>query len=206
MNGLIGKKVGMTRVFTDVGEDIPVTVIEAGPCYVTQIKTEETDGYTAVQLGYNPKKEKRANNSEKGLGAKANTDPMSILREFDLNDDEVSLGDEINVSIFESGQIVDVTGTSKGRGFSGVVRRHGFKGGPKTRGQSDRWRAPGSIGASADPSRVFPGMRMPGQYGNKKVTQKGLIVVATDPEKNLLLVKGAVPGPKSGYVIIRKVQ
>lgn len=206
MNGLIGKKVGMTRVFTDVGEDIPVTVIEAGPCYVTQVKTEETDGYPAVQLGYNPKKEKRAKNSEKGLGAKANTDPMSILREFDLNDDEVSLGDEVNVSIFESGQIVDVTGTSKGRGFSGVVRRHGFKGGPKTRGQSDRWRAPGSIGASADPSRVFPGMRMPGQYGNKKVTQKGLTVVATDPEKNLLLVKGAVPGPKSGYVIIRKAQ
>jgi len=206
MNGLIGKKVGMTRVFTDVGEDIPVTVIEAGPCYVTQIKTEETDGYSAVQLGFNPKKEKRAKNSEKGLGAKADIDPMSILREFELNDDEVNLGDEINVSIFESGQKIDVTGTSKGRGFSGVVRRHGFKGGPKTRGQSDRWRAPGSIGASADPSRVFPGMRMAGQYGNKRVTQKGLTVVATDPEKNLLLVKGAVPGPKSGYVIIRKAQ
>ncbi len=206
MNGLIGKKIGMTRVFTDVGENIPVTVIEAGPCYVTQIKTEETDGYASVQLGFDPKKEKRVIAPEKGHSAKAKVDPMAVLREFELNDDEVKLGDEIKVDIFEAGQKVDVTGTSKGRGFSGVVRRHGFKGGPKTRGQSDRWRAPGSIGASADPSRVFPGMRMAGQYGNKRITQKGLTVVATDLEKNLLLVKGAVPGSKSGYVIIRKAQ
>lgn len=204
MNGLIGKKVGMTRVFTDQGEDIPVTVIEAGPCFVTQVKTEEKDGYAAVQLGYDPKKKKNTTRPEQGHFGKADVEVMSISKEFDPDDDEVDLGAEITVDIFQAGQLVDVTGTSKGRGFSGVVRRHNFKGGPKTRGQSDRWRAPGSIGASADPSRVMPGMRMPGQYGNKQITQKGLTVVATDPEKNILLVKGAVPGPKSGYVIIRK--
>ena len=206
MNGLIGKKLGMTRVFTDQGEDIPVTVIEAGPCYVTQVKTEGNDGYAAVQLGFDPKKEKKATSPEKGHFSKAETDVMSVVKEFDADGDEVELGAEVTVEIFESGQQVDITGTSKGRGFTGVVRRHGFKGGPKTRGQSDRWRAPGAIGASADPSRVFPGMKMPGQHGNKQVTQKGLTVVAANPEKNILLVKGSVPGPKSGYVIIRKAQ
>ncbi len=205
MNGLIGKKIGMTRVFTEAGEDIPVTVIEAGPCIVTQIKTAENDGYSAVQLGFDPKKEKNANMPEKGHAAKAETQPMFMLREFKSDDDELELGSEVNVvDVLEPGDIVDVIGRSKGKGFSGVVRRHGFKGGPKTRGQSDRWRAPGSIGASSDPSRVYPGMRMAGQQGNSRVTQKSLLVVSTDKEKNLLLVKGAVPGPKEGYLVIRK--
>lgn len=206
MNGLIGKKVGMTRVFSDTGEDIPVTVIEAGACYVTQVKTNENDGYEAVQLGFDPKKQKNATKPESGHTQKAEVDPMFVLKEFQIHDDaeEIDLGDEVKVDIFKAGERVDVTGTSKGRGFTGVVKRHKFSGGPKTHGQSDKYRAPGSIGASADPSRVFPGMRMPGQYGNKQVTQKSLVVVATDPEKNLLLVKGAVPGPKNGYLVIRK--
>lgn len=206
MNGIIGKKRGMTRVFSETGEDIPVTVVEAGPCYVMQVKTGDKDGYQAVQLGFDPKKEQRASKPEKGIAKKAGVEPMSILKEFDYSGEEPELGDEVTVEIFESGDQVSVTGTTKGRGFSGVVRRHGFKGGPKTRGQSDKWRAPGAIGASADPSRVFPGTRMPGQHGNKKDTQTGLTVVATDPEKNVLLVKGAVPGPKNGYLIIRKAQ
>lgn len=206
MNGLIGKKVGMTRVFSDTGENIPVTVIEAGPCYVTQMKTIENDGYEAVQLGFDPKKQKNATKPEKGHTQKAEVDPMFVLKEFRINDDgeEIELGDEVTVEIFKAGEHVDVTGTSKGRGFAGVVKRYKFSGGPKTHGQSNKYRAPGSIGASADPSRVFPGMRMPGQYGNKQVTQKSLVVVATDPEKNLLLVKGSVPGPKNGYLVIRK--
>ncbi|MCF7803245.1 MAG: 50S ribosomal protein L3 [Candidatus Marinimicrobia bacterium] len=204
MNGLIGKKKGMTRVFNDNGEDIPVTVIEAGPCYVTQVKTEETDGYNAVQIGFEPKKKKRANKPESGHTAKAEVDAMKVLREFDAGDEQYEPGAEITVDIFNAGEKVDVTGTSKGRGFTGVVKKYGFAGGPKTRGQSDTWRRPGSIGASADPSRVFPGMRMSGQAGNEQVTEKALTVVATDAEKNLLLVKGSVPGSNNGYLIIRK--
>ena len=205
MNGLIGKKIGMTRVFTEGGEDIPVTVIEAGPCIVTQIKTEKNDGYNAVQLGFDPKKDKNATMPEKGHTAKAGTKPMFMLREFENEDEEVELGAEINVvDVLEPGDIVDVIGKSKGKGFTGVVRKFGFKGGPKTRGQSDRWRAPGSIGASSDPSRVYPGMKMAGQKGDSRVTQKSLLVVSTDKEKNILLVKGAVPGPKEGYLVIRK--
>ncbi len=203
MNGIIGKKVGMTRVFTEQGEDIPVTVIEAGPCYVTQIKTKENDGYRAVQLGFDPKKKKNAKKPEMGHTQKAKVDPVFILKEFEL-DDEVELGQEVKVDIFNAGERVNVTGTSKGRGFSGVVRRHKFSGGPKTHGQSDKYRTPGAIGASADPSRVFPGMRMPGQMGNKRATEKSLLVVATDPENNILLVKGGVPGHKNGYLVIRK--
>ncbi len=205
MNGIIGKKKGMTRVFSETGEDVPVTVVEAGPCYVMQVKTAEKDGYQAVQLGFDPKKEHRANKPELGLAKKAGVEPMAVLKEFKYSEDDIELGQEITVEIFQPGDKVNVSGTSKGRGFQGVVRRHGFKGGPKTRGQSDKWRAPGSIGASADPSRVFPGMRMPGQQGNKKDTQTHLTVVATDPEKHVLLIKGAVPGPKNGYLIIRKM-
>ncbi len=205
MNGLIGKKVGMTRVFSEQGENIPVTVIEAGPCYVTQIKSDDSDGYDAVQLGFDPKKQKNATKPEQGHTGKASVDAMFVLKEFKKDDDEeVELGAEINVDIFKAGEKVDVTGTSKGRGFAGVVKRHKFSGGPKTHGQSNKYRAPGSIGASADPSRVFPGMRMPGQFGNKQVTQKSLQVVATDSEKHLLLVRGSVPGPNNGYLVIRK--
>jgi len=204
MNGMIGKKIGMTRIFNENGENIPVTVIEAGPCVVTQVKTAKKDGYEAIQLGFDPKKSKNATKPETGHAKKANSEPMFMVREFEPNEDALELGSEVKVDIFQAGDIVDVTGTSKGRGFTGVVRRHGFHGGPKTRGQSDRWRAPGSIGASSDPSRVYPGMRMAGQHGNKRITQKSLLVVATDVEKNLLLVKGSVPGPNDGYLVIRK--
>lgn len=204
MNGLIGKKVGMTRVFSDTGENIPVTVIEAGPCFVTQVKTEESDGYNAVQLGFDKKKPKKTTKPEQGRFEKAEVEPLSVLKEFKTDDTSVDLGTEVKVDIFQPGDRVDVTGTSKGRGFAGVVKRHKFRGGPKTHGQSDRHRAPGSIGASADPSRVYPGMRMAGQYGNQRITEKALLIVATDPEKNVLLVKGPVPGPKNGYVVIRK--
>ncbi|MBS1271889.1 MAG: 50S ribosomal protein L3 [Candidatus Marinimicrobia bacterium] len=204
MNGIIGKKVGMTRVFNENGENIPVTVIEAGPCYVTQVKTKENDGYEAVQLGFDEKKKQRTNKPESGHTAKAEVEPMKVFKEFDSAGEEYELGAKITVKIFATGDIVDVTGTSKGRGFTGVVKKYGFKGGPKTRGQSDTWRRPGSIGASADPSRVFPGMRMSGQSGNERVTEKSLTVVATDTEKNLLLVKGSVPGANNGYLVIRK--
>jgi len=204
MNGLIGKKVGMTRVFSDTGENIPVTVIEAGPCFVTQVKTEENDGYNAVQLGFDKKKPKKTTKPEQGRFQKAEVEPLSVLKEFKTDDTSVDPGTEVTVDIFQPGDRVDVTGTSKGRGFTGVVKRHKFHGGPKTHGQSDRHRAPGSIGASADPSRVYPGMRMPGQFGNRRVTEKSLLIVATDPEQNVLLVKGPVPGPKNGYVVIRK--
>jgi len=204
MNGIIGKKVGMTRVFSEDGEDVPVTVIEAGPCYVMQVKTEEHDGYRSVQLGFDPKKQKKASKPEIGIAKKAGVEPMKVLKEFAHEGDDPELGEEVTVEIFNPGDTVSVAGTTKGRGFAGVVKRHGFSGGPKTRGQSDKWRAPGAIGASADPSRVFPGMKMAGQHGNKKDTQTGLTVVATDPEKNVLLVKGAVPGPKDGYLVIRK--
>jgi len=204
MNGIIGKKVGMTRVFNENGENIPVTVIEAGPCFVTQIKTKENDGYEAVQVGFEAKKKQRANKPETGHTAKAEVEPMTLLKEFDPAGEEYELGAKITVEIFAAGDTIDVTGTSKGRGFTGVVKKYGFKGGPKTRGQSDTWRRPGSIGASADPSRVFPGMRMAGQAGNARVTEKALTVVATDPEKNLLLVKGSVPGANNGYLVIRK--
>lgn len=194
----------MTRVFNESGENIPVTVIEAGPCYVTQVKTEETDGYRAVQLGFEEKKATRAKKPENGHTAKAEVAPMRLLKEFDPAEEEYELGQEVKVDIFQAGDAITVSGTSKGKGFSGVVKKYGFKGGPKTRGQSDTWRRPGSIGASADPSRVFPGMRMAGQAGNRKVTQQGLIVVSTDVEKNLLLVKGSVPGAEGGYLVIRK--
>lgn len=204
MNGLIGKKVGMTRIFSETGENIPVTVIEAGPCFVTQVKTIENDGYDAVQLGFDSKKPKNTNKPELGRFQKAEVEPLAILKEFAADDTPVELGAEVKVDIFQPGDRVDVSGTSKGRGFSGVVKRHKFRGGPKTHGQSDRHRAPGSVGASADPSRVMPGMRMAGQFGNQKVTEKSLLIVATDPEKNILLVKGPVPGPKNGYLVIRK--
>lgn len=204
MNGLIGKKVGMTRIFSETGENIPVTVIEAGPCFVTQVKTVENDGYDAVQLGFDSKKPKNTNKPEQGRFQKAEVEPLAVLKEFAAEDTSVELGTEVKVDIFQPGDRVDISGTSKGRGFSGVVKRHKFRGGPKTHGQSDRHRAPGSVGASADPSRVMPGMRMAGQFGNRKVTEKSLLIVATDPEQNILLVKGPVPGPKNGYLVIRK--
>lgn len=206
MSGIIGKKIAMTSLFDENGKNIPCTIIEAGPCVVTQVRTEESDGYKAVQLGFDDKKEKNVGKGMIGHFKKAGTTPKYKLVEFHgefVN--ELSLGQEVTVNVFKEGEFVDVTGTSKGKGFQGVVKRHGFGGvGQSTHGQHNRLRAPGSIGAGSDPSRVFKGMRMAGQMGNQKVTVQNLKVVKVDEEKNLLIVKGAIPGPKNSYVIVRK--
>lgn len=206
MSGIIGKKVGMTSLFNENGKNLPCTVIQAGPCYVTQVRTEEKDGYKAVQMGFDDAKEKNTPAALKGHFEKAGVTPKKKLVEFygDFVDD-LSLGQEVNVELFKEGEFVDVTGTSKGKGFQGVVKRHGFAGvGQATHGQHNRLRAPGSIGAGSDPSRVFKGMRMAGQMGNQNVTVQNLQVLKVDSEKNLIVVKGAIPGPKNGYVILRR--
>ena len=205
MSGLIGKKIGMTSLYDEGGKNLACTVIEAGPCIVTQLKNDEKDGYSSVQLGFNDKKETRLNKSEKGHAKKANTDPKTKLVEFKGFEEELKIGDTINVSHFFEGEFVDVSGISKGKGFQGVVKRHGFAGvGQSTHGQHNRLRAPGSIGAASYPARVFKGMRMAGQTGNSKVTVQNLKVLKVVPEKNLLVLKGAVPGHKNSFVIIRK--
>jgi|TARA_B000000565_G_scaffold239654_1_gene203345 large subunit ribosomal protein L3 len=205
MSGLIGKKIGMTSLYDEGGKNLACTVIEAGPCIVTQLKNDEKDGYSSVQLGFNDKKETRLNKSEKGHAKKANTDPKTKLVEFKGFEEELKIGDTINVSHFVEGEFVDVSGISKGKGFQGVVKRHGFAGvGQSTHGQHNRLRAPGSIGAASYPARVFKGMRMAGQTGNSKVTVQNLKVLKVVPEKNLLVLKGAVPGHKNSFVIIRK--
>ena len=205
MSGLIGKKIGMTSLFDEGGKNLACTVIEAGPCVVTQLKNNEKDGYDSVQLGYFDKKESRLNNAEKGHAKKANTEPKSKVVEFKGFEDELKVGDIVNVNHFVEGEFVDVSGISKGKGFQGVVKRHGFAGvGQSTHGQHNRLRAPGSIGAASYPARVFKGMRMAGQTGNSKVTVQNLKVLKVVPEKNLLVLKGAVPGHKNSYVIIRK--
>ena len=205
MSGLIGKKIGMTSLYDEGGKNLACTVVEAGPCIVTQLKNDEKDGYSSVQLGFNDKKETRLNKSEKGHAKKANTDPKTKLVEFKGFEEELKIGDTINVSHFVEGEFVDVSGISKGKGFQGVVKRHGFAGvGQSTHGQHNRLRAPGSIGAASYPARVFKGMRMAGQTGNSKVTVQNLKVLKVVPEKNLLVLKGAVPGHKNSFVIIRK--
>lgn len=199
--GILGRKLGMTQVFGETGEVIPVTVLEVGPCYVTQVKTKERDGYAAIQLGYG--EAKRLNRPQRGH--LRDLPPLRHLREIRTDDaEEYWVGQLLDASLFAAGDKVDVTGTSKGRGFAGVVKRHGFRGGPKTRGQSDRHRAPGSIGAGSTPGHVVKGMRMAGRMGNARVTIQGLEVVSVDPERNLLLVKGSVPGPKHGLVLVQK--
>ena len=204
MPGLIGKKIGMTSIFSEEGKNIPCTILEAGPCKVTQIKTMEKDGYDAIQLGYSEKSEKNVTKALKGHFKKANVSPLSKLVEF-TSDNEINLGEEINVGIFEEGDYVTVSGTSKGKGFQGVVKRHNFRGvGDATHGQHNRMRAPGSIGAASYPARVFKGMRMAGQMGNEKVTVQNLKVIKVVPEKNLLVLKGCVPGHKNSIVTIRK--
>jgi len=206
VSGIIGKKVGMTRIFNASGENIPVTVVEAGPCYVTQIKTEDNDGYEAVQLGFVEKRESLLNKPQLGHLKKSGK-VLSTLKEFkNINTADLSVGDTIDVSSFNVGDKVAVTGRSIGKGFQGGVKRHGFSGGPKTHGQSDRHRAPGSIGASSDPSRVWKGMRMAGHMGDRNVTVSNLVVVSVDKEKNLLLLKGAVPGSRNGILRIVKVE
>ena len=206
MLGLIGKKVGMTSIFNEDGKNIACTVIETGPCVVTQVKSNETDGYTSVQLAFDDKKEKNTSRAEQGHFKKAKTTPKRKVVEFRDFEKEVSLGETLAASdIFTEGEWVDVTGTSKGKGFQGVVKRHNFSGvGESTHGQHNRLRAPGSIGACSTPSRVFKGMRMGGQMGNDRVLVENLEVVKVLPEKNVIVVKGSVPGAKGGYLILTK--
>lgn len=203
MSGLIGKKIGMTSVFSAEGKNIPCTVIEAGPCVVTQIRTVEKDGYSAVQIAYDEKKEKHTSKAMLGHFAKANTTPKRKLSEFKSFDEELNLGDTVTVEIFEEGDWVDVTGVSKGKGFQGVVKRHGFGGvGGQTHGQHNRLRAPGSLGASSYPSRVFKGKRLAGRTGGDQVKVLNLKILKVIPENNLLLVKGSIPGAKGSYLLI----
>lgn len=205
MSGIIGKKVGMTSIFDAEGKNIPCTVIEAGPCVVTQLRTVDIDGYTAVQLAFGDKKEKNTTGSLKGHFAKAKTTPKRKLVEFKTFEDVKALGDIVSVEIFAEGDFVDVVGTSKGKGFQGVVKRHGFAGvGGQTHGQHNRLRAPGSLGASSWPSRVFKGMRMAGRMGGDRVKIQNLKVLKVYTEQNLLVISGSIPGAKGSYVIVDK--
>jgi large subunit ribosomal protein L3 len=203
MKGLIGKKIGMTQIFDEAGVALPVTVIEAGPCYVTQVRTHEVDGYSAVQLGFGETHPKRLTGGQLGHLKVNDLPPLRYLREFRIKNPEVAVGDKVTVENFDLGERVDITGTTKGKGFQGGVKRHGFRGGPKTHGQSDRLRAPGSAGAGTTPGRVFKGKRMPGQMGNVRTTSQGLKVVLVDADRNLIGVMGAVPGAKGGLVMIK---
>ena len=205
MSGLIGKKVGMTSIYNEAGKSLPCTVIECGPCVVTQVRTEEVDGYTSVQLGFDDAKEKNVSKALLGHFKKAGVAPKRKIVEFYGFDSEVKLGDSITVEHFKEGEFIAVTGTSKGKGFQGVVKRHGFRGvGDATHGQHNRLRAPGSIGAASYPARVFKGMRMAGQMGNEQVTVSNLQILKVDAEKNLIVVKGSVPGSRNSYITIKK--
>jgi len=205
MPGLLGKKIGMTSVFSADGKNVPCTVIEAGPCVVTQIKTVDTDGYEAIQVGFQVKTDKHTNKAEQGRFKAAGVAPQRHLVEFKGFESEIKLGDAITCEMFEEDTFVDVVGTSKGKGFQGVVKRHGFAGvGEATHGQSDRQRHPGSLGASSYPARVFKGMRMGGHMGSEKVTMQNLQIIKVIPEHNLIMIKGSVPGAKGSIVIINK--
>jgi large subunit ribosomal protein L3 len=204
LKGLIGKKVGMSQIFDEAGSAVPVTLIEAGPCYVTQVRQPVNDGYSAVQLGFEEVKPKRLSGGQLGHLKRNNLPPLRFLREFNEKSPEVQEGDKLSVSdVFSLGEHVDVVGTSKGRGFQGGVKRYHFRGGPKTHGQSDRTRAPGSRGSGTTPGRVYKGARGPGHMGNERVTTQNLLVVLVDSERNLLGVRGSVPGPKGGLVLIK---
>ncbi|HAR22474.1 MAG: 50S ribosomal protein L3 [Cryomorphaceae bacterium] len=205
MPGLIGKKVGMTSIFSPEGKNWPCTVLEVGPCVVTQVKTEDVDGYNAIQLGWGEAKEKNVSKALQGHVQKASTSVKKKFVEFTDFEGGLELGQVLTADLFEEGDYVDVVGTSKGKGFQGVVKRHGFAGvGQATHGQHNRLRAPGSIGAGSDPSRVFKGMRMAGRMGGKRAKVQNLVVLKVDAEKNLLVVKGSVPGAKNSTVIIEK--
>ncbi|MFW6068712.1 MAG: 50S ribosomal protein L3 [Chloroflexota bacterium] len=220
MKALLGYKVGMTQIIQEDGKAVPATIVQAGPCFVTQIKTDDTDGYQAVQIGFGESKERRLTRGQLGHLGRLKTDdkhpqrkadngipPVRHLREVRTKStDDYEVGQTLTVEQFEDGERVDVSGKSKGRGFTGVVKRHGFRGGPKTHGQSDRWRAPGSIGATSGMARVIKGMRMAGRSGNQTVTSQNLEVVRIDPEKNLIAVKGSVPGAKGSLVLIREAR
>lgn len=204
IEGLLGRKIGMTQVFGATGEAIPVTVLEVGPCVVTLVRTKDRDGYEAVQIGFGAARPKSLTKPEQGH-LRAAGQLVRYLREFDTdNVEDHTVGDVINADLFSAGQLVDVTGTSKGRGFQGVMKRHGFRGGPRTHGQSDRARAPGSIGPGTTPGRVFKGTRMAGRMGNRRVTVQNLQVVEVLQDRNLVLVRGSVPGAKNGLVMIRR--
>lgn len=204
VKGIIGRKVGMTQVIQENGLVVPVTVVEAGPCYVTQVRTPECDGYRAVQLGFGPIKPHRLSGGERGHLKRAGVSDVKVLRELRTRQDEqYEVGQEIRVDIFTPGELVDVEGTSKGRGFAGVMKRWNFAGGPRTHGQSDRQRSPGSIGACAAPGKVWKGKKMPGQLGNKRITAQNVEVVLVDPARNLLAVRGSLPGPNGGLVLVK---
>ena len=205
MKGLIGTKVGMTQIFDESGAAVPVTLIEAGPCYVTQVKREEKDGYSAVQLGFGEVNSRRLSGGQLGHLKRHELTPLRVLREFRVKDTaELKPGDRISVDVFSVGDHVDVVGTSKGKGFQGGVRRHHFRGGPRTHGQSDRLRAPGSHGATTTPGRVFKGSRAPGHMGSARVTGQNLRVEVVDSTRNLIGVRGSVPGPRGALVVIKK--
>lgn len=206
LKGLIGKKIGMTQIFDESGVAYPVTLIEAGPCYVTQIRRPETEGYSAVQLGFGETHPKRLTGGELGHLKAASLLPLRVLREFRAKTPDVSVGDVLKVDVFAPGERVDVIGTSKGKGFAGGVKRYHFAGGPKTHGQSDRHRAPGSNSSGTTPGRVYKGSRRPGHMGSDRVTVQSLKVVLVDAERNLIGVHGAVPGPKGGLVVINEAR
>ncbi len=203
LKGLIGKKIGMTQIFDETGAAVPVTLIEAGPCYVTQVRLPEKEGYAAVQLGFDEVKPKRLTSGELGHLKKNELPPLRFLREFRLKNAELKVGDKVTVEIFGVGERVDVIGTSKGKGFAGVVKRYHFRGGKKTHGASDRVRAPGSNGATTTPGRVYKGSKRAGHMGHERVTAQGLKVILVDAERNLLGVRGAIPGPRGGLVVIK---
>ncbi|HEX2989187.1 MAG TPA: 50S ribosomal protein L3 [Anaerolineales bacterium] len=205
LKGLIGKKIGMTQIFDEQGVAHPVTIIEAGPCYVTQVRLPERDGYAAVQLGFGEIHPKKLAAGELGHLKANNLSPVRFLREFRTKD-EANVGDKVTVDVFSVGENVDVIGTSKGKGFAGSVKRHHFKGGKKTHGQSDRHRAPGSRGSGTTPGRVFKGSRGAGHMGNERVTVQALKVVLVDAERNLLGIRGAIPGGKGGLVVIKEAR
>jgi large subunit ribosomal protein L3 len=206
LKGLIGKKIGMTQIFDEQGVAHPVTLIEAGPCYVTQIRHPEKEGYSAVQLGFGEINPKRLTGGELGHLKANEIPPLRILREFRVKNPELAIGEKVTVETFALGERVDVIGTSKGKGFAGGVKRYGFRGGPKTHGQSDRLRAPGSRSSGTTPGRVYRGSRGPGHMGNERVTVSALKVVLVDAERNLLGVHGAVPGPKGGLIMIKEAR
>jgi len=206
LKGLIGKKVGMTQIFDEAGSAVPVTLIEAGPCYVTQMRQPEKDGYSAIQLGYEESKPKRLTGGQLGHLKRNDFPPLRFLREFRVKEPEVNEGDKLTVDMFSLGDYVDVVGTSKGKGFQGGMKRYGFRGGPKTHGQSDRQRSPGSRGSGTTPGRVWKGARGPGHMGNERVTIHNLKVVLIDNERNLLGVRGAVPGAKGGLLMIKEAR
>ena len=206
LKGLIGKKIGMTQIFDENGAAVPVTIIEAGPCFVTQVRTPSNEGYSSVQLGFDEVKPKRLSGGELGHLKKSNTPPLRFLREFAVKDPGVTVGDQVKVDLFATGDSVDVIGTSKGKGFAGAVKRYHFKGHHKTHGTSDRERAPGSRGSTTTPGRVYKGARGPGHMGNRRITTQNLKIVLLDKERNLIGVNGAVPGSKGSIVEIKETR